>query len=184
MRLILPWFRMIRSLSKRDWFAGNTLQDGIQVVVSQWPARTDWKDFKWKNSLSENLYWKPDGYIDSAWKKRPWSDTKISNWRLPLSYQSLFSNPFFRNLWKRWIKNLHDDTHFNELNTSRVDRDQALEIAIRGEQRDFTEMNGEVAVGCLSGTSGHRGVLSPQKRKKYVGCSDSSQDATERKNCL
>lgn len=39
-------------------------------------------------------------------------------------------------------------THFNELNTLGVDRDQALEMAIRGEQtRDFTEMNGEVAVG-------------------------------------
>ena len=49
-------------------------------------------------------------------------------------------------------------THFNELNTLGVDRDQALEMAIRGEQtRDFTEMNGEVAVGLSSGTSGHRG---------------------------
>ena len=51
-------------------------------------------------------------------------------------------------------------THFNELNTLGVDRDQALEMAIRGEQtRDFTEMNGEVAVGLSSGTSGHRGVF-------------------------
>ena len=37
--------------------------------------------------------------------------------------------------------------HFNELNTQGIDRDQALEMAIRGEQsRDFTEMQGEVAV--------------------------------------
>lgn len=61
-------------------------------------------------------------------------------------------------------------THFNELNTLGVDRDQALEMAIRGEQtRDFTEMNGEVAVGLSSGTSGHRGVLSPQKKKEACG---------------
>ena len=47
----------------------------------------------------------------------------------------------------------------DRLNTLGVDRDRALEMAIRGEQtRDFTEMNGEVAVGLSSGTSGHRGV--------------------------
>ena len=50
--------------------------------------------------------------------------------------------------------------HFNELNTQGIDRDQALEMAIRGEQsRDFTEMQGEVAVGLSSGTSGHRGIF-------------------------
>ena len=33
-------------------------------------------------------------------------------------------------------------------------------MAIRGEQsRDFTEMQGEVAVGLSSGTSGHRGIF-------------------------
>ena len=74
-------------------------------------------------------------------------------------------------------------THFNELNTLGVDRDQALEMAIRGEQtRDFTEMNGEVAVGLSSGTSGHRGVfVTTEKERSMWAAAISSQDATERK---
>ena len=73
--------------------------------------------------------------------------------------------------------------HFNELNTLGVDRDQALEMAIRGEQtRDFTEMNGEVAVGLsFWDFRPPRSFCHHRKREKYVGCSDSSQDATERK---
>ena len=60
-------------------------------------------------------------------------------------------------------------THFNELNTLGVDRDQALEMAIRGEQtRDFTEMNGEVAVGLSSGTSGHRGVFVTTEKERSM----------------
>ena len=61
-------------------------------------------------------------------------------------------------------------THFNELNTLRVDRDQALEMAIRGEQtRDFTEMNGEVAVGLSSELPATEEFLSPQKKKEVCG---------------
>ena len=60
-------------------------------------------------------------------------------------------------------------THFNELNTLGVDRDQALEMAVRGEQtRDFTEMNGEVAVGLSSGTSGHRGVFVTTEKERSM----------------
>ena len=60
-------------------------------------------------------------------------------------------------------------THFNELNTLGVDRDRALEMAIRGEQtRDFTEMNGEVAVGLSSGTSGHRGVFVTTEKERSM----------------
>ena len=74
-------------------------------------------------------------------------------------------------------------THFNELNTLGVDRDQALEMAIRGEQtRDFTEMNGEVAVGLSSGTSGHRGVfVTTEKERSMWAASDLSQDVAKRK---
>ena len=67
-----------------------------------------------------------------------------------------------------------------------MDRDQALEMAIRGEQtRDFTEMNGEVAVGLSSGTSGHRGVfVTTEKEKHYVGCSDSQPRCYRKENSL
>ena len=44
-----------------------------------------------------------------------------------------------------------------------------LEMAIRGEQtRDFTEMNGEVAVGLSSGTSGHRGVFVTTEKERSM----------------
>ena len=61
-------------------------------------------------------------------------------------------------------------THFNELNTLGVDRDRGFRDGdSRRTDVNFTEMNGEVAVGLSSGTSGHRGVLSPQKKKEVCG---------------
>ena len=74
-------------------------------------------------------------------------------------------------------------THFNELNNLGVDRDQALEMAIRGEQtRDFTEMNGEVAVGLSSGTSGHRGVfITTEKESSMWAAAILAKMLTERK---
>ena len=60
--------------------------------------------------------------------------------------------------------------HFNELNTQGVDRDEALSLAIESEKtRDFTELKGEVAVGLSSGTSGHRGSLSQQRKSEVCG---------------
>ena len=45
-------------------------------------------------------------------------------------------------------------THFNELNTQGVDRDEALALDIESEKtRNFTELKGEIAVGLSSGTS-------------------------------
>ena len=51
-----------------------------------------------------------------------------------------------------------------------MDRDQALEMAIRGEQtRDFTEMNGEVAVGLSSGTlRSPRGVFVTTEKERSM----------------
>ncbi len=74
-------------------------------------------------------------------------------------------------------------THFNELNTLGVDRDQALEMAIRGEQtRDFTEMNGEVAVGLSSGNfRPPRSFCHHRKERSMWAAAILSQDATERK---
>ncbi len=47
-------------------------------------------------------------------------------------------------------------THFNELNTLGI------------QTRDFTEMNGEVAVGLSSGTSGHRGVFVTTEKERSM----------------
>ena len=54
-----------------------------------------------------------------------------------------------------------------------MDRDQALEMAIRGEQtRDFTEMNGEVAVGLSSGTLRPPRSFCHHRKERRMGCSD------------
>ncbi|MDO4667581.1 MAG: CoF synthetase [Streptococcus sp.] len=51
-------------------------------------------------------------------------------------------------------------SHFNELNTQGVDRDECLSIAMNSEKtRDFTQLQGQIAVGLSSGTSGHRGLF-------------------------
>jgi len=60
-------------------------------------------------------------------------------------------------------------THFNELNTQGVDRDEALSLAIESEKtRDFTELKGEVAVGLSSGTSGHRGLFITTEKERSM----------------
>ena len=60
-------------------------------------------------------------------------------------------------------------THFNELNTQGIDRDEALALAIESEKtRDFTELKGEVAVGLSSGTSGHRGLFITTEKERSM----------------
>ena len=60
-------------------------------------------------------------------------------------------------------------THFNELNTQGVDRDDALALAIESEKtRNFTELKGEIAVGLSSGTSGHRGLFITTEKERSM----------------
>ena len=60
-------------------------------------------------------------------------------------------------------------THFNELNTQGIDRDEALALAIESEKtRDFTELKGDVAVGLSSGTSGHRGLFITTEKERSM----------------
>lgn len=59
--------------------------------------------------------------------------------------------------------------HFNELNTQKIDKNQALELAIKSEQsRDFSPMIGDVAVGLSSGTSGHRGLFITTEKERTM----------------
>ena len=62
--------------------------------------------------------------------------------------------------------------HFNELNTVGVDRDQALALALESEKtRDFKVLQGQIAVGLSSGTSGHRGlfITTAKERAMWAG---------------
>lgn len=63
-------------------------------------------------------------------------------------------------------------THFDELNTVGVHRDEALRLALDGERtREFEELLDGCSVGMSSGTSGHRGlfVVSPREREAWAG---------------
>ncbi len=62
--------------------------------------------------------------------------------------------------------------HFNEINTVGIDRDQALEFAVKAErERDFTPKLKGTTVGLSSGTSGRRGIflVSDQEKNRWAG---------------
>lgn len=76
-------------------------------------------------------------------------------------------------------------SHFNELNTQGVDRDEALALAIESEKtRNFTELKGEIAVGLSSGTSGHRGLFITTEKREVCGQQLSWQRCCPRANFL
>lgn len=62
--------------------------------------------------------------------------------------------------------------HFSTLNTRGIEREQALQIALRAEQqRDFTPTIAGLTVGLSSGTSGHRGLflVSAAEQRAWAG---------------
>lgn len=62
--------------------------------------------------------------------------------------------------------------NFDEMNTARISKDDALKLAIDSEKsRDFSEKLNNYSVGLSSGTSGHRGVfvLSDTEIATWVG---------------
>ncbi|CAK5464212.1 CoF synthetase [Escherichia coli] len=62
-------------------------------------------------------------------------------------------------------------THFDEMNTAGLKRDELLDCAMRSEQsRDFKPCVGKFSVGLSSGTSGRRGlfVVSPHEQQMWA----------------
>lgn len=92
------------------------------------------------------------------------------------------ASPFYRKLWdglpaEDWrsfpiIEKSSMMEHFDELNTVGIRREEALELAARGEQtRDFKPLLGDVTIGLSSGTSGNRGlfVVSAREQAAWSG---------------
>ena len=81
-------------------------------------------------------------------------------------------SPYFKNVVPHDFDHMDKAfmmTHFNELNTQGVDRDEALALAIESEKtRNFTELKGEIAVGLSSGTSGHRGLFITTEKERSM----------------
>lgn len=92
------------------------------------------------------------------------------------------ASPFYRKLWdglpaEDWrsfpvIEKSAMMEHFDELNTVGIHREEALELAARGEQtRNFKPLLGGVTIGLSSGTSGNRGlfVVSAREQAAWSG---------------
>lgn len=85
-----------------------------------------------------------------------------------LWFQRYLALPF--NQWLLMDKALMM-THFDEMNTAGLKRDELLACAMRSEQsRDFKPCVGKFSVGLSSGTSGRRGlfVVSPQEQQIWA----------------
>ncbi|MCZ8797553.1 CoF synthetase, partial [Escherichia albertii] len=105
----------------------------------------------------------------------------LENWqakRLHLFRQNVLSqSPWFQrylalpfNQWPLMDKALMM-THFDEMNTAGLKRDELLACAMRSEQsRDFKPCIGKFSVGLSSGTSGCRGffVVSPHEQQIWA----------------
>lgn len=62
--------------------------------------------------------------------------------------------------------------HFNEINTAAIDRDEALEFAMKAErERNFSPKLNHTTIGLSSGTSGSRGIflVSDQEKDRWAG---------------
>ena len=72
-------------------------------------------------------------------------------------FKSRVAGPFHR--WPLMNQSLMME-HFSEINTAGVNREKAMEYAIRSEaERDFKGNPGGITVGLSSGTSGNRGMF-------------------------
>ena len=112
---------------------------------------------------------KPDGsQLQNESRPRSLSEKQLSNYMDFLKRES----PYFKNGVPTDFDHMDKTfmmTHFNELNTQGIDRDEALALAIESEKtRDFTELKGEVAVGLSSGTSGHRGLFITTEKERSM----------------
>ncbi|RNF34592.1 F390 synthetase-related protein [Paracoccus methylarcula] len=59
--------------------------------------------------------------------------------------------------------------NFSVINTCGIERDEAIEIALRAEHsRDFSPLVGDVAVGLSTGTSGQRGLFLASSRERRL----------------
>lgn len=95
--------------------------------------------------------------------------------------KTLISSPFYQELAakktplrdyplmnkERFMKN------FSSINTKGIDRNEAVEIALKAESsRDFSPMINKVTIGLSTGTSGNRGVFlaTENERAQWVAC--------------
>jgi putative adenylate-forming enzyme len=91
----------------------------------------------------------------SPFYRKHWAEHDLHNWReLPIVNKQLMMQ------------------HFDTFNTRGVQREDAMQVALRAEQsRDFQPQLADLTVGLSSGTSGHRGLflVSPGEQASWAG---------------
>jgi putative adenylate-forming enzyme len=90
-----------------------------------------------------------------------WQNVKIKQHLKYITEHSPYYKNFSLNLREYPIinKKIMMD-HFTEMNTAKLNKEEALNVALKSEQsRDFSPMLGDVSVGLSSGTSGSRGIF-------------------------
>jgi len=103
-----------------------------------------------------------------------WQKTQFKRLQKKALIHSPFYQPYSKGVLADYPKTNKKQhmANFNLINTQRLDRDQALDIAIYSEKnRDFNTSYGDYSVGLSSGTSGNRGlfVASAAERAEWAG---------------
>lgn len=105
----------------------------------------------------------------SAYQEKKFKTLVKKTLRKSPFYQAYLDKPFHE--WPIINKKIMM-THFDEINTVKIKKDMALELALKAESsRDFTALIDNVAVGLSSGTSGNRGLFlaNAQERDAWAG---------------
>jgi len=100
-----------------------------------------WQAFE-QSTLTQSPFYRP--YLKNG---------KVDRTELPIIDKSVFMD------------------QFNQINTVGIERDHAMELAVKSENsRDFDSTLGDITVGLSTGTSGKRGLflISPAERESWV----------------
>lgn len=91
--------------------------------------------------------------------------------REAIMLRSPFYAPYANRPFSEWplMNKMKMMENFSTINSAGLTKEQALDIALRAEQeRDFTPMLGQVAVGLSTGTSGQRGLFASNRTERAL----------------
>ncbi|QEY50524.1 F390 synthetase-related protein [Legionella longbeachae] len=117
-------------------------------------------------------------YLQKCFKSREelsaYQEKKFKNLIKTTLYKSPFYQPYLDKPFAQWpiINKKIMMEHFDEINTQKIKKDQALALALNAERtRDFSALINDIAVGLSSGTSGNRGLflVSARERDAWAG---------------
>ncbi|KTD63042.1 coenzyme F390 synthetase FtsA [Legionella santicrucis] len=113
-------------------------------------------------------------YFKSREQLSAYQEKKFKNLVKTTLYKSPFYQPYLDKPFAEWpiINKKIMMEHFDDINTQKIKKDQALALALNAEHtRDFSALINNIAVGLSSGTSGNRGLflVSAKERDAWAG---------------